>query len=369
MLELVQLANQRDNDDDECKFHYPSKFSVIPTETDITWNDAVLDHTEELINALQSLQRPATALFLRKRASDDKAGNTEPWRNIQHCSSRLLAYKRAVEALWDSGCMWPSLFDTFEVTCIPSSMKALNPLNANPQTASEILTRMIPSSVETKGKYLDLAETMQQNFDLNKVIEDEWTNKRFRPIVHAEILVHSWLENTGGTRPERFFQNWQYIGCSKPVCKLCHYYFSSHPSGVQVRGTHGNLYRNWRMPDHSDSYGLRTKEEALAKRHEILQGIMVHLRQSVLRTLSEKITDSRPCDSNTISSFALNHGHIGIGVQDPNSFVFRTRSNSLIRTEPQPLVFNEEWETMDGESEIRDGVERSLASEASSSAN
>jgi hypothetical protein len=332
------------------------------------WNNAVLDNTEELINALQSLQKPTMALFLRKRASNDQAGNTEPWRNLQHRSSRLLAYRRAVEALWDSSCMWPSLFDTFEVTFIPSSIRESNPLTASPQTASEILNRMIPSSVETKNKYLNLAETLQQNFDLDKMIEDKWTGSSFRPIVHAEILVHSWLEKTGGTRPERFFQNWQYIGCSKPTCKLCHYYFSSHPSGVQIRGTHGNLYRNWRMPDYADVHGLRTKDEALAKRREILQGIMSNLRQCVLRTLSEKTTDSRPCDSNTISSFALNDGRIGMSVQDPNLFVSRTRLNGSIGAEPQPWVFNEDWETMDGEIETRDGVGRSLEIEASSSA-
>jgi hypothetical protein len=325
-----------------------------------------LDHAEELINALKSLQNPVTAQFLRKRASDDKAGNTEPWRNLQHHSSRLLAYRRAVEALWDSSCMWPSLFDIFEVTCIPSSIKGSNPLHTGPQTASEILTRMIPSSVETKVKYLGLAETMQQNFSLDKMIEDQWTSKSFHPIVHAEILVHNWLEKTGGTRPERFFSNWQYIGCSKPLCKLCHYYFSSHPSGVQVRGTHGNLYRNWRMPDFADTYGLRTKDEALAKRHEILQGIMGHVRQCVLRTLSEKITDSRPCDSNTISSIA---GQIGMGAQHPNMSVSRTRFDSLTGAESPPWLFNEDWETMDGASETRDGVMRSPESEASSSTN
>jgi hypothetical protein len=252
--------------------------------------------------------------------------------------------------------MWPSLFDTFEVTCIPSSSKAPNPLNTSPQTASEILNRMIPGSVELKGKYLDLAETMQQNFDLDKVIEDQWISNSFRPIVHAEILVHSWLEKTGGTRPERFFHNWQYIGCSKPVCKLCHYYFSSHPSGVQIRGTHGNLYRNWKMPEYADVYGLRTKEEALTKRHEILQGIMGHLRQCVLRTLREKTTDSRPCDSNTISSFALNDGQIGMGVHERNLFVSKARLNSPAGAEPQPWEFNEDWETMDGESEARDEI-------------
>ena len=94
---------------------------------------------------------------------------------------------------------------------------------------------------------------------------------------------------------------------------------------------------------------------------------MGHLRQCVLRTLSEKIADSRPCDSNTISSFTLNDGQIGIGAQARNSFVSRTRLNTLV--EAQPWIFNEDWETMDGESETRDSVGRSSETEALSPAN
>jgi hypothetical protein len=90
-----------------------------------------------------------------------------------------------------------------------------------------------------------------------------------------------------------------------------------------------------------------------------LRGIMSHLRQCVLRTLSEKTTDSRPCDSNTISTFALNDSHIGMGVRNSNLFVPRTRLNSLTGAEPQTWVFNEDWEAMDGESEAADGVRES----------
>jgi len=262
--------------------------------------------------------------------------------------------------------MWPNLFDNFEVTCIPSSIRAPNPLKQSPQTASEILTRMIPSSDEKRPRYLDLAKTMQQNFELDQVIEDAWTSDSFRPIVHAEILVYSWLENTGGTRPERFFHNWQYIGCSKPACKLCHIYFSIHPSGVKIRGTHGNLYNKWRLPDSADVYGLRTKEEALQKRHEILQGILGHLKPCVLRTLSEKIADSRPHDSNTLSSIYPKAGQIGIGVQGRDRFASRPRLNSLGGAPSS--VSTEDWETMDGESETRDGTERLLDTGESSSA-
>jgi len=123
------------------------------------------------------------------------------------------------------------------------------------------------------------------------------------------------------------------------------------------------------MPDYADVYGVRTREEALTKRHEILQGIMGNLRQCVLRALSEKITDSRSCDSNTISSFALRDSHIGVGAQDPNLFVSRARFNSLTVAEPQPWPFNEDWETMDAESETKDEVGRSPETGASSSEN
>jgi hypothetical protein len=147
---------------------------------------------------------------------------------------------------------------------------------------------------------------------------------------------------------------------------LCHYYFSSHPSGVQVRGTHGNLYHRWTMPDCADVYGLRTKEGALRKRHEILQSIMGYLKQCVLRTLDEKIADSRPCDSNTFSSLTHREGQISVGIQDRSSSVSRLRSNTLVRA--QSWVFSDDWETMDGESETGDGTGKLLETDASSSA-
>ena len=124
------------------------------------------------------------------------------------------------------------------------------------------------------------------------------------------------------------------------------------------------------MPDYADVCDLRTKEEALAKRQEIIQSIMGHLRQCVLRTLSEKSANSRPFDSNTISSFAHNDGRIGMSVQDRNFFVSRTRLNSLAGTqcaEPQPRAFNEDWDTMDGESETKDRIGESLDAKAASS--
>ncbi|KAL8377076.1 hypothetical protein RB595_007966 [Gaeumannomyces hyphopodioides] len=280
-------------------------------ESEIDDNE-FLDRTQGLMEVLSVLQEPVTAIFVWKRAGDDRLRNTEPWRELRHHSSRLMAYKRAVETLWYSGQMWPDLFANFEVTFVPSSARTRNPLMASPQPASAILTRLLPA--ETRPRYLRLAEELQLNFGLDRVIEEEWTRETLRPVVHAEILVLNWLETNGGTRPERFFNGWRFIGSSKPTCKLCHYYISSHPSGVQFRSPHANLYGNWRMPDTADVHGLRTKEEVTRTRQEITAKVVERLRQDIMRTLDERVTDTRRHDSATVSTFAVNHDRIALGL-------------------------------------------------------
>ncbi|KAL8296114.1 hypothetical protein RB601_003646 [Gaeumannomyces tritici] len=281
-------------------------------ESDIDDNE-FLDRTQALMEVLSVLQEPVTAIFVWKRAGDDRSRNTEPWRELRHHSSRLMAYKRAVETLWYSGQMWPDLFANFEVTFVPSSARTRNPLMTSPQPASAILTRLLPA--ETRPRYLRLAEELQLSFGLDRVIEEEWTRETLRPVVHAEILVLNWLETNGGTRPERFFNGWRFIGSSKPTCKLCHYYISSHPSGIQFRSPHANLYGNWRMPDTADVHGLCTKEEVTRTRQEITAKVVERLRQDIMRTLDERVTDTSRHDSATVSTFAVNHDRIALGLE------------------------------------------------------
>ena len=289
--------------------------------------------------AVQKLQKPATNMFIRKRASDDRGRNPVPWRELRHHSGRLLSYQHAVEVLWDSGHMWPELFENFEVAYASSCSRHPNPLKTSPQTASAIIGRIV--TADDKSRYLALAEELQHKFELDAVVETLWTKNSFRPVVHAEILLLNWLENNGGTRPPRFFNNWQYIGSSKPTCRLCEYYISSHPSGVQVRSPHKNLYANWRMPDHADVHDFRGEEDALRKRHEIMQSVASRVRQDALRTLSEKVTDTRPHDSNTLSSFALRRDLASGGVR-------------IGDTSPRAESSLDEWSTLGTENETRD---------------
>ncbi len=238
-----------------------------------------------------------------------------------------MSYKRSVDILWYSGDMWPELFTYFEVSPIPSSVPNPNPLMTSPQTASAILSRLVP--VDSRAEYVGLVETIQRSFDLDKVIQEKWTKKTFKTIVHAEILVLSRLETDGDTRPERFFGGWRYIGGSKPTCKLCYYYISSHPSGIHFRSSHANLYENWRMPDSADVHGVRKRDEALQKRQEITQKVVGHLRQDIQRILKERVADTRPHDSATISTFTLHHHPIA--------------GSRLSNSGDEPGSPNEEW--------------------------
>jgi hypothetical protein len=302
------LTLQPDIDDEECEFQPGTPCLRLGINADTS--NTVLEHTQTLIAKIENLlQTPATSMFIRKRASNDKTGNVGPWCELRHHSSRLLSYQRAAEVLWDSGQMWPELFAAFEVIYVPSSSRYPNPLKANPQPASAIITRM--ATIEAKSKYLALAEELQHTVGLDELIEEEWTATSFRPVVHAEILLLNWLQRNGITMTSQFFNNWHYIGSSKPTCRLCDYYISSHPSRVQVRSSHGNLYRNWRMPDYSDVYGCHSQEEALKKRHEIMQNVMGRVRQDALRVLSEKVTDTKAHDSLTLSSLAAIQGWSG----------------------------------------------------------
>ncbi|KAK1997998.1 hypothetical protein LX36DRAFT_719730 [Colletotrichum falcatum] len=97
--------------------------------------------------------------------------------------------------------------------------------------------------------------------DLDARIQAEYTKSTFCPIVHSEILLLDELEKSGRTTPDRFFKGWMFIGSSKPVCRLCQYYFEAHHSRVGHRESHQNLYTSWRVPDVLPSQGAEGEEK------------------------------------------------------------------------------------------------------------
>ncbi|KAJ4249170.1 hypothetical protein NW762_012505 [Fusarium torreyae] len=218
------------------------------------------------------------------------------WSDFVHVAGRLLSYKRAVDLMLSVGKIWPQLFSDFQVRMISSSLAESGVLTMNPWTAAKISSTMTSdeASLRRLAQQLDSFSA----HDIDTKIAELW-RRAPKPIVHAEILVHSWLENTeGGIRPERFYNRWKFIGTSKPPCKLCSYFFDEYPTDVQVRPSHQNVYFSWRMPDvfeHQGKASIRTRDL-------VMDSIKTRIRADVVRTIAEKLSDGRPHDSSAYTA-------------------------------------------------------------------
>ncbi|CAG7556518.1 unnamed protein product [Fusarium equiseti] len=192
--------------------------------------------------------------------------------------------------------IWPQLFSDIQICMIKSSSPVSDVLPTNPWTAAKIMNRM--SSDES---LLHLFATQLDSLsvhDIDNKVSELWSHAP-KPVVHAEVLLHDWLENTeGGIRPERFFNRWKFIGSSKPPCKLCSYFFDEYPTDVQVRPSHQNAYFAWRMPDVYTHQG----KQSTHKRKLVMESIKTRIRADVVRMLSEKLADGRPHDSSAYIS-------------------------------------------------------------------
>lgn len=203
---------------------------------------------------------------------------------------------------------WGQLFYDFEIVCLPSSKPHPNPIVGQRRKvgAADILGRMTPSWDIEKLKSSQEAAADLQKFGLDENIRKQNQSTHFRPIVHAEILVH---ESLRGLPNLRFFEGYKYIGSSKPTCRLCDYYFRAvtRTTGdhVQVRRPHRNLYVNWRAPDvYENQLNLDKRREA------ILNEMNVSVRQDAFATLKDKVGERKNHDSNTSRTY--NRGALSV---------------------------------------------------------
>jgi hypothetical protein len=221
----------------------------------------------------------------------------ECWSEFQHSMSRILAYPDSVRLLRKARRIWPELFERYEILAVPSSSPIPKPGRRKSQTAEGIVGRMTSNRKEI-DIFRNFVNTLQ-SFNLDDRIQHQWRKPSFRPIVHAEVVLLNWLENNGGVESRRFFNNCAYIGSSKPTCRLCHYYFEAHGSGVGHRPSHGNLYINWRVPDVFLSQG----EQAKRSRQVIMQRMLVKIRNDAFQLVRRRVPPTfKKHDSNTFSA-------------------------------------------------------------------
>ncbi|CAM1504383.1 Fc.00g019740.m01.CDS01 [Cosmosporella sp. VM-42] len=219
----------------------------------------------------------------------------ECWSDLRHHISRLQSYGHATREFIKAKKEWPELFRDFKVIPLPSSRADANPLGKKSENAHNIIGRMVSDDQEI-AKYRELAEDLQM-FDLDGRIKDQCKRSTFRPYVHSEVLVLDWVAANSHRLNFHFFRGFKYIGSSKPTCKLCDYYFKAHPSRIEARPTHGNLYTNWRFPDVLKVDG----EAAIRRRQNLYNSMRLSICDDGFRILEDKSSVWKKHDSNTYS--------------------------------------------------------------------
>lgn len=242
-----------------------------------------------MIDELEQFQKsPAGELIADKaREGRNLTGYPRPEWELQHTMSRLIAYTVSVQFVIKARKMWPHLFIGFEVSFVPSSQPFPRVFRNKSGTAEGIIGRMTRKAkiMETFKAFVNTLK----GFDLDARIQEQYQNPKFRPIVHSELLLLNWLQNSGdGVRSERFFNGWMFVGASKPTCRLCNYYVEEHPSAVKVRPSHGNIYTNWRVPDVLPADG----REAITARDTMVEKMLRRIRNDAFLMVQQKVPSS-----------------------------------------------------------------------------
>ncbi|KAH6990951.1 hypothetical protein BKA56DRAFT_667469 [Ilyonectria sp. MPI-CAGE-AT-0026] len=234
--------------------------------------------------------------FIDERATEGRLPDHRTmfcWAELRHNLTRLLAYEKTVEIFVTTEAKWPELFQEIEVKAVISSRPDINPLGKKSEDAQSIIGRM-SSDIRTIQKYRGLSLNLEaEPYQLNDRIAEQCQKRRFKPIVHCEVLLLNWIL-VKYTEPI-FFQKWRYIGTSKGPCKLCYYYFEAHPSPIKVRPAHGNVYTSWRFPDLTSAQG----DLGMRGRQTIFNSMIDAIRNDAFSILEEKSPIGKSHDSNT----------------------------------------------------------------------
>ncbi|KAF4784409.1 hypothetical protein HER10_EVM0008016 [Colletotrichum scovillei] len=283
---------------------------LIKPEVSLDDSEESACHFEHLILTVKAFRKSPMYESVVERAREGRFDESERWCELQHFIGRLSSYHGAVRAIVSGRRrLHPDLFENFEIIWLPSSIPMNNPMDTlqshmrvNTQkkrrSADNIIRRLMRNSAE-RDTTLEQAKALQA-CGLDESIMHQCQKTSFKPIVHCEILLLQFLGREYGRDRHHipFFDDVRYIGCSKPTCRLCEYYFAAHNTDIQVRPGHKNVYSNWTIPN------LFANDLAEAnERDDLLDKVISKIREDALRALREKISDGKRFDSDTHSSY------------------------------------------------------------------
>ncbi|KAI0123440.1 hypothetical protein BJ170DRAFT_687445 [Xylariales sp. AK1849] len=283
--------------------------AVFPRDivSDANAKNKFFSDCDTLIKAIHARRNTDVDEQMRKRANGEVVPDPRPWRELRHHCGRLLSYRQAAEVLVSANERWPGLFKEIRIATIRSSKPMPCPLPNQPITAPEIIEHM--GLGKEQAEHFVQRSHVPRELGLDRYIEDQWN---FRPIVHAEVLVHDAVHQLGVPADLLYWNKWKYIGSSKPTCRLCSYYFEAQD--IAVRAPHYNLYRAWRLPD----LPKVVSRETIEKRRRLLQQLTEHARQDVQNRLDNRQVLGRRHDS--LTSSAVMASHIEASSDIPSGF-------------------------------------------------
>ncbi|KAJ4327174.1 hypothetical protein N0V84_002436 [Fusarium piperis] len=267
------------------------------------YGNEVLQKSIRTIRFLEKLCDSPESKKMAERARDGRkfgVPSEKCWSDLQHMINRTTAYSQSVRFILAAKERWPKLFDNFKVSFLESSQRMERPFRNKSRTADSIVGRMT-----RKQKMIDTFRNFAsdlQKFNLDDIIMGVYQDTTFRPIVHAEVLLLDHLDKKGLLESRFFFNEWMYIGSSKPTCKLCHHYFTlHHVPNVGHRPSHGNLYLSWRFPDVLKSQG----NTGIDRRQIMVDRVLEKVRKEAFDIVSRKGTSSYKGDDSFTYSAAM----------------------------------------------------------------
>ncbi|TFB05802.1 hypothetical protein CCMA1212_001534 [Trichoderma ghanense] len=254
---------------------------------------------ETTVQLLIRIDRSQVGAIIESRAQEDRiAGyrSMECWADLLHTMRRILAYQQSVQFFLLAKERWPNLFQNATVSFLSSSRPIPKPIRNKSLSAEGIVGRMT-----RKEKVMKIFKQFVQDlqaFDLDDRIKQEYGRRTFRPTVHAEVLLLDWISKQSRTALVSFFNDYRYIGSSKPTCKLCDYYFQEHRLNVGHRISHGNLYSSWRVPDVFPYQG----QMEIANRQVMVDRLLERVRKEAFDLVSKKAVPSAKVDDSLTAS-------------------------------------------------------------------
>ncbi|KAI8710922.1 hypothetical protein NCS52_01521000 [Fusarium sp. LHS14.1] len=144
----------------------------------------------KLINLIHNAQLTMTGIkkTIRTKARDSEFLKSEPW---------------SASFIVSAATAWPLLFQDFTITSLPSSTRISKPIIQSDLTAVAIAQHMEAFEKVKMPELMQDAEDLRR-MGLDKAIQNQLSKRTFRPIIHAEVLIHHYLTKNGTTRPDRF---------------------------------------------------------------------------------------------------------------------------------------------------------------------